>query len=367
MNNTVLQQLTRARTALVLDQPFFGVLALRLKMVEEPSVKTAAIDGKHIFYNPEFIATLSPAETLTLVAHEVMHCVYDHIGRRGGRNPRKYNKAGDYVINQALLDANFSPIKGWLHNPAFAGMGSEEVYNLLPDEDDNDGQGPGDPGEALDEVMDGDSGATEADATEWKVATVQAAQAAQAMGKLPASLKRFVDDMLAPKVDWRAILQRFVAETSKNDYSWTRPNRRFIQQGLFLPTLHSENMGAIVVAIDTSGSIDQHTLNTFGSEIKAIVQSVRPEVTTVIYCDAAVNHVDTFGPNDELHFEMHGGGGTDFRPPFDLVEESGAMPVCMVYLTDGYGPFPKDPGYPVLWVMTSKVVAPFGETVAIEI
>lgn len=367
MNNTVLQQLTRARTALVLDQPFFGVLALRLKLVEEPSVKTAAIDGKHIFYNPEFIAGLSPAETLTLIGHEVMHCVYDHIGRRGARDPRKYNKAGDYVINQALLDANFSPIKDWLHNPAFAGMSSEEVYNLLPDEDDGDGKGPGDDGEALDEVMDGDSEATEADATDWKVATVQAAEAAQAMGKLPASLKRLVDDLLAPKVDWRAILQRFVAETSKNDYSWTRPNRRFIHQGLLLPTLHSENMGAIVVAIDTSGSIDQHTLNTFGSEIKAIVQGVRPEATTVIYCDAAINHVDTFGPNDELHFEMHGGGGTDFRPPFDLVEESGEMPVCMVYLTDGYGPFPKDPGYPVLWVMTTDVVAPFGETVAIQL
>ena len=367
MNQVVLQQLTRARTALVLDQPFFGVLALRLKLVEKPSIKTAAIDGKHIFYNPEFVAALSPAETLTLVAHEVMHCVYDHIGRRGGRNPRKYNKAGDYVINQALLDANFLPIKGWLHNPAFAGMSSEEVYNLLPDDDDNDGQGPGDDGEALDEVMDGDSEATEADATEWKVATVQAAQAAQAMGKLPASLKRFVDDMLAPKVDWRAVLQRFVAETSKNDYSWTRPNRRFIQQGIFLPTLFSENMGAVAVGIDTSGSIDQHTLNAFGSEVKAIVQSMRPEATTVIYCDAAVNHVDTFGPNDEMHFEMHGGGGTDFCPPFKYVEDNGLTPVCFVYLTDGYGPFPKDPGYPVLWVMTSKVVAPFGETVAIEI
>ena len=158
-NQTVADQITRARTALVLDQPFVGVLALRLRLVEDERIPTAAVDGKHIIYNPTFIAKLSPGETRTLLAHEVFHCVYDHIGRRGARNPRKYNQAGDYVINATLKDAGFDEIKGWLFNPAYAGMSSDEVYNLLPD-DDSGGKDP------LDECQDGNSEETEVTATD---------------------------------------------------------------------------------------------------------------------------------------------------------------------------------------------------------
>lgn len=362
MNQAVLQQLTRARTALILDQPFFGVLALRLKLVEDNTHKTLAVNGRQIFYNADFVAGLSPALTKSALAHEVFHCVYDHIGRRGGRNPRKYNMAGDYVINAALKDSHFEIGQDWLYNPAYAGMSSDEIYNLIPDgDDDDDGDGP------LDEVLDGDPSETEIEATDWKIATVQAAEAAKAVGKLPASLQRFVDELTTPKVDWKSVLQRFVTETSKNDYTWSRPNKRFIEQGFFLPTLHSESMGEVVVAIDTSGSITQDVLTAFASEIKAIIGSVRPSCTHVVYCDSAINHVDTFDPNDELHFDMHGGGGTDFCPPFEYVAEYDIKPVCLVYLTDGYGCFPPPADYPVLWVMTTSVQPPFGECVAIEL
>ncbi len=360
-NQTVADQITRARTALVLDQPFIGVLALRLKIVEDETIPTAAVDGKCIRYNPTFIAKLTPGETMTLIGHEVFHCVFDHVGRRGDRDPRRHNQAGDYIINETLDKAGFAPIKGWLRDPKYDGMSSDEVYNLLP-EDNDPGKDP------LDDCRDGDPTDCEMNASEWKVATIQAANAARAMGKLPASMARFVDALTASKVDWRAILRRFVVETSKNDYSWMRPNRRFMAQGLMLPTIYSESMGEIVVAIDTSGSIDQDTLNAFGSEIKAIVQSVRPSKTYTIYCDADVNHVDEFGPNDELHFEMHGGGGTNFAPPFTYVDEHGIKPVCLVYLTDLYGDLSfAPPDYPVLWCCTTDVVAPFGETVKLEL
>lgn len=363
MNHDVAQQLTRARTALVLDQPFFGMLALRLKLVEDNKHKTLAVDGKHIFYNAEFVKSLSASLTKSALAHEVGHCVFDHMGRRGARNPRKWNSAGDYVINDTIKDAGFELGSSWLHNPAYAGMSADHIYSLLPDGDDGNG-GPGDP---LDEMIDAPGGDTECDATDWKIATIQAAASAKAMGKLPGSLARFVEEMTAVKVDWRERLRRFITETSRDDYSWLRPNRFFLNQGMFLPSLHSETMGEIVVAIDTSGSIDQPTLNAFGSEIKAIVSNARPKKTTVIYCDAAVNHVDTFEPNDEMHFDMHGGGGTDFRPPFEHVREAGITPVCLVYLTDGYGTFPATAEFPTLWCCTTDVVAPFGETVPIEV
>ena len=361
MNEQVATQITRARTGLVIDNPFIGMLALRLKMVEDTTIKTAAVDGKHIFYNPAFVAEKTPGETKTLLAHEIFHCVFDHIGRRADRNPRKWNQAGDYVINATLKDAGFDEIEGWLHNPAYAGMSADHIYTLLPEPDDEDGNDP------LDECMDGSGDSVEADAVEWKIATIQAAAAAKAMGKLPASMARFIEELTTEKVDWKAMLRRFITETSKDDYSWARPNRRFMAQGFMLPTLYSESMGEIVVAIDTSGSIDQATLNAFGAEIKAIVQSSRPSKTTVIYCDAAVNHVDEFGPNDELVFAMHGGGGTRFEPVFEHVAEKSLKPVCLIYLTDGFGSFGTEPDYPTMWVCTSKVVAPWGETVPIEI
>lgn len=363
MNKEVADQLTRARTALILDHPFFGQLALRLRLIEDNTVPTLCVNGKVIRYNPDFVDGLSPALTRSALVHEVGHCVFEHIGRRNGRDPGKWNRAGDYVINAMIKDSGFEIGQSWLYNPAYAGMTTDEIYNLLPESDSQ----PGEPGGSMDEVKDGDPASTDVDATDWKIATIQAAAAAQAMGKLPASMKRFVDELTEPRVDWRDVLRRFVTEISKNDYTWMRPNKRYASQGINLPTMHSESMGHIVVAIDTSGSIGQDTLNAFGSEIKSIVGSVRPLKTAVIYCDSAVNHVDEFEPNDELHFEMHGGGGTDFCPPFALLEERSETPACFVYLTDMYGRFPSDPGYPVLWCATTDIVGPIGDTVRIEV
>lgn len=366
MNIEVARQLTHARTALVIDFPFFGQLALRLNMVERNDIKTLAVDGKSIFYNADFVAALPPARRKSALGHEVLHCVFDHIGRRGARKPRKWNMAGDYVINPVLKDSGLEIGENWLFNPAFAGMSADEVYNLLPDDDDDD---DGDGKEPLDEIMDGSPDTREVDAMDWKVATVQAANTARAMGKLPGSLERFVDSLVNPQVDWREQLRRFMLPSLGGDYTWMRPNRMFINQGIYLPTLYSETVGEIVVCIDTSGSITNEVLNAFGSEIKAIVDQARPSKTHVIYCDAAVNHVDCFTPDDDLQFKMHGGGGgTDFRPPFAYVEEHQIAPKCLVYLTDMYGSFPASaPDYDVMWISTSGVVGPFGETLPIEV
>jgi predicted metal-dependent peptidase len=362
MNKDVADQLTRARTGLIIDQPFYGMLALRLKMVEDVNIPTAAVDGEHMYYNPAFIDSLPIGQKKTLIAHEVMHCVYDHMRRRGDRNHRKFNKAGDYVINLVLEESGFEPIPIWLFNKAYKDMTTDHVYSLLPD-DDGSGKGP------LDDCMDADPSADPDGMAEveWKIATIQAAKLAQQEGKLPGALARFVDELTNNKVDWKALLRRFITETSKDDYSWSRFNRRFQAQGIFLPSLYSESMGEMVVVIDTSGSIDQPTLNAFGSEIKAIVASSRPAKLNVIYCDSQVNHVDEFGPNDELLFKMHGGGGTSFRPPFIWVDNNNVKPVCLVYLTDLYGDFGNAPDYPVMWVCTTSQVAPWGETLPIEI
>lgn len=365
MNKQAELAITIARTRMLISQPFFGSLATRLNMLEDENTRTMSVDGKTIRYNPGFVNDNSTGLNQAVIAHEVMHCVFGHLdpGRLNGRDPKKWNTAGDYVINWELTEAGFNFEGQGLLDKQYAGMTTERVYDMLPD-DRGGSKGP------IDDLVIGKPSSSDspaADAAEWKIAVIQAATAAKGMGKLPASLERFITTLTAPKVDWRAVLQRFITETSRDDFSWMHPNKRYMSYDLYLPSLHSENMGEIVVAIDTSGSITNELLNVFGAEVKAIIDMARPSKTTVIYCDAEVNHVDTFAPGDVVHFKMHGGGGTDFRPPFEYVVEEGIAPVALVYLTDMYGSFPADPGYPVMWCATSDVQGPFGQTIKLDL
>jgi len=179
---------------------------------------------------------------------------------------------------------------------------------------------------------------------------------------MPGFMQRFVDDLATNKVSWRSVLHEFFNHTSKDDYSWSQPNRMFAAAGMYLPRMWSESMGPIDVVIDTSGSIGKEQLDEFAAEIRAIVTAARPARVRVIYADAAVNHVDTFEQGEELTFHAYGGGGTDFRPAIKFAAED--PPVALVYLTDMYGAFPDQaPEYPVLWCATSHVDGPFGQTV----
>ena len=364
MNPQAHKKLTVARSQLILGHPFFGTLALRLRLVERTDIPTLAVDGKHVFYNPEFVLGLSDSLCRSALAHEVMHCVLAHIGRRGARDPKKWNYAGDYALNQVLQDSGFEIGSGWLLHPQYQGMSADQIYALLPDDPDGDGDGQS----PLDDIMDGDLSEIESTSTDWKIAAIQAATTAKSQGKLSGSLQRFMEEAAKPQVDWRDQLRRFVTQISKDDYSWARPNRRYLSAGFYLPTLYSESMGDIVIGIDTSGSIDDKTLQTFGSEIRALTAAVRPTKVHVVYCDAEVNHVDTFGPYDEMRFAAHGGGGTAFKPVFDYVEANQLAPECLVYLTDLYGDHGfASPDYPTLWCCTTTQRASFGDTIRIEV
>lgn len=355
-----------ARSSLLLDHFFFGRLAMFLTPRQDPKVRTLQVDGKSITYNPTFFMNLSPTLRKSAIAHEVMHCVLDHITRRKHRNPKKWNMAGDYVINLALEKDKLHIGQGWLLNPAYEGMSADEVYNLLPDMSDDA------PDPSLCDVMEPDEDINQTDQAEiermreeWKVNVGQAAYEAEQRGQMPAHLKRDVEDLLTNTVPWRVVMQEFFNERRRDDYSWVRPNRMFVAAGLYLPALHSEGMGPLDFVIDTSGSIDQEQLNEFAAECKAAVAALSPSRVRVIYADAAVNHVDEFAPGEEPVFNMHGGGGTDFRPALAFAAED--PPVALAYLTDMYGRFPnKDPGYPVLWVATTNLVGPFGRTVQMK-
>jgi predicted metal-dependent peptidase len=422
------QKMIKARAGLVLDHPFFGSLALRLKMVEDPSCDTAWTDGVSLGYNPTWIDGLSLEETKGLWAHEVMHLAAAHHTRRQNRERVLWNHACDHAINGPLSAAGMTLLAGALNDPDLNEKCSEEIYGILkgrsapqagnsgqdgsqqgssatgegPDQNKGTGQGQGkqpgpdptggnqpdspapgsgsgqaqakpcqpDPG-MVGEVRDapGKVGqpASQADLTqiaaEWKVAVAQAAQQAKAMGRMPGDLMRFVGGIIEPKLDWRDLLRRFIDQSAKNDYTFSPPNRRYVHLGLYLPSLHSRELGHVVVAADTSISVSQEEINAFAAEVSAILEEFQTSRVTVIYCDTKVAAVEEFEAQDlPLKLTPKGGGGTDFRPPFAWVEDQGLQPVCLIYLTDGEcNRFPEPPDYPVLWVGTHDFTAPFGD------
>jgi predicted metal-dependent peptidase len=387
------KKFAKGRAGLILDQPFFGSLALRLKTEEDPTCETAWVDGTTLGFNPEFIDSLSLDELKGLICHEVMHCGLQHHTRRGDRDPERWNMAGDYVINPLIVDSGMKLPEGGALDDRFRDKTAEQVYSLLPapepkdPQDGGSGKGngdgkkkshdPGKCGEVRDaKAEDGKSPAGEADKSkasqDWKVAMAQAAQQARASGNLPGSMARVIENILEPKLDWREILRRFVDTCSKNDYSWGRPNRRWIGRGIYLPALSSNELGSVVAAVDTSGSIGQEQLDQFAGEINAILQDYQADCT-VIYCDTQVNKVDEFPAGDTVVLKVHGGGGTDFRPPFDLIDDQGKLPVCMLYFTDGEcNQFPVAPAFPVLWVQKKYYAGewdftpPFGEVLELR-
>jgi predicted metal-dependent peptidase len=258
---------------------------------------------------------------------------------------------------------------------AYAGMGpgrsAEEYYALLPGPDDTPepgtpGAGPtGDPGRCG-QVID-PAGARQVEA-DWQVAVGQAQAAAAGRGALPAGLGRSVDQVLHPPADWRAVLHEFVASNARNDYSWARPSRRFLAQGLYLPGLHSEELGEVVLAVDTSGSIDERVLGRFAAEANAVLSAYDCTVT-VLYHDTEVEKVQTWCSADgPLVLEPVGGGGTSHACVFDWLIQTGTSPACVICLTDLETEFPPAaPAVPVLWAVPGHAPGdpPFGRVVCL--
>jgi len=417
-------KLTRARTQLLLNQPFFGTLCLRLKLIQD-DVPTMATDGRRILFNPQFVQSLQPEELEAVLAHEVMHCALGHHCRRGQRDPQLWNEAADLAINPLLIGNGFSLPAGALFDPEFENLSAEEIYARLlqpnrsgdnsspqqsssqcgsgvsqqeqsqeaspshesavqPQSQDqsaastqvgkrrNEPTRPGGFGEVIDATDEDDRPASEAERNhqqqEWSIAADQAIRSAKACGHEPNNIDRPLAESRQSKQDWRSVLRDFVTARTLSDYCWNPPNRRFVCSGLYLPSVARTGLGTIVVGVDTSGSIGQKELEQFAGEICSICEEAQPESVHVIYCDAAVEAVQEFGPSEPIQLEPKGGGGTDFRPVFQWVEENGIDPVCLIYLTDLFcHSYPSPPEYPVLWVTDSRRTAPFGETVQIAV
>jgi predicted metal-dependent peptidase len=364
----LMKRLSKAKTGLILEHPFIGSVAINMPFELDEATETAATNGKRIKFNPKFIEGLTDEELKFLVAHECLHPMLEHNYRRNGRSPMRWNKACDYVINHLLDQEKIGKfIQGGCLDPNIynAGNGtSDGIFNILP-EDGGNGGGDG-PGGAGNDLEDGEGSPAEQqqEAAEWKVKVAQAAQAAKMMGKLSANMQRFVNEVLQPKVDWRDVLRRFVQKAKTDQRTFARPNRRFLSQGLYLPSVSGEVLGEIVIAVDCSGSIGEREINEFATEVKTLKEDGNPAALHIIYFDSEVSHYEYFGRDDEVHVEPHGGGGTAFSPIFRYVNDNGINPVACIVLTDlCCDDFGDMPDYPVLWVSNHSDKAPWGEVV----
>lgn len=376
------EKLITARVGLLLRAGFFGNLATRLALTNADAwCSTAATDGRHFYYNSKFINSLSVRECEFLFGHEVLHVVYDHMGRRENRDPMLSNIAADYCVNQDLVDykigekINKVPL---LLDPQFKGMSFEEVYDhlfknakkinindlmkqVLDDHLEDEDESNEDDGKPKVSAED-----RKAIRDEIKDAILQASQACSA-DNLPAGVKRLIKDLTESFIDWRELLLQQVQSVIKNDYSWARPSRRSWHMDGILPGMKPGNTIDVAVAIDTSGSISSSDLQIFLSEINGIMESYDEYTITVWSFDTEVYNQQVFTSDNMssiTEYEPKGGGGTDFDANWRYMRENNIEPKKLIVFTDGY-PFGSwgDPDYcDTVWIIHGNPSAtpPFG-------
>lgn len=397
----ILEKLTTARVGLLLKAPFFGNMATRMQIIKADEwCPTAATNGKNFYYNTKFVEKLSVKKLEFLFGHEILHCVFDHLGRVGSRDRQLSNIAQDFAVNQILVDERIgekiSEVK-ICYDSKYRGMAWEEIYDqlyeqaekipmdqllqqlgdLLDEHINEDGNGSGS-GNGKDGDKEGKGKPTiskedaQAIRDEIKEAMIQAAAAAGA-GKVPASIQRMIKDLTEPKMNWREMLRMNIQSIVRNDYSFSRYNRKSSHSGAILPGLKNDETIDVAIAIDMSGSIGDEDATTFLSEVKGIMDQYQDFAIDLWCFDTEIyNHQRiTHDNGDELlTYEPKGGGGTDFEANFNYMKEVGLQPKKFIMFTDGYpcGSWGDENYADTLFIVkgNTSAEAPFGQTVIYE-
>lgn len=356
-------KVSKAKTQIVLQHPFWAVILLKRQLTLNYSVPTASINRRsQITINPAWAKDFSVQQLVFLLCHEVGHEVFDHINRCGSRNPAKWNRAGDAVINDLLKASGVGDfISGGVDMPGSKDRTTDAIYNELPDDGGdgggigNDIDGSGDP--MTQEQIDAHTG-------QLRVELAQAVQAAKMAGKLPGVIEELVASILEVKTPWYEILERHMTSFVRGEYSWARPNRRFQQ---YLPsTGRVQTMGTVVVQVDVSGSISKQELDYYNGHLSRIMADCHPEKVHVIYTDTEVQRHVEFSEGEEVSLQFYSGGGTDMEAGHAWCVEQGIEPEVFVCLTDGYFSTTVAPVYPVVWCISSDKVPAYGETIHFE-
>jgi len=395
LDREVREKLITARVGLLLRASFFGNLATRLKLVNADEwCPTAATDGRNFYYNSRFVEMLKPKEIEFLFGHEVLHCVYDHFGRRGDRDPQLFNIANDYCVNADLKKhrvGEFITSVPCLYDAKYQDMSSEEIYDILYENAEKidigslidkmldehlDGEGNDASGEGDGDEKSGKGGGRpklsaeekQKIRDEIKEAVLAAASASDGAGNLPAGVKRIIEDMTAPKMNWRELLRMQLESTIKSDYTWMRNSRRGWHMDAVMPGMKLDPMIDIAVSIDASGSMGNQMLKDFLGEVAGIMEQFPNYRIHVLSFDTRVYNPQQFDSenlDDITGYEIAGGGGTDFDCVFQYFKENEIEPKRHIMFTDGYpnGSWGDEQYCDTVFIMhgTTSIVPPFGQ------
>jgi predicted metal-dependent peptidase len=390
----IVEKLVTARIGLLLRHPFFGNLATRLKLVDASDwCTTLATDGRNFYYNNDFVNKLKPKEAEFGFAHEVLHNVFDHMGRRDHRDPQLSNIAADYATNQILKDERIGEVPSWIkifQDNKYRGMSYEQIYDDLYEKAEKIDIGS--LGELLDEHLDGE-GDDEGDGNEGeevdgsgkgrprltaeekkqirdeiKEAIVAAAQSAGA-GRVPGAVARMIQTFTEPKMDWRQMLRMNIQSILKSNFSFSRPNRKSQHCGAVLPGMMNEETIDVSVAIDMSGSISDAMARDFIGEVKGIMDEYKDFKLDLWCFDTDIYGYKQFTGDtaDELmEYECKGGGGTDFDANWKFMKDNDINPKRFIMFTDGYpcGSWGDEDYCETLFIIhgNESIISPFGQT-----
>jgi predicted metal-dependent peptidase len=373
-----------AITRAVTKFPFFAPGILHLIPIETTEIKTASTNGKDLRFNPEWIKSLSGGQRVFLVLHEWCHVMmYHHLIDRNGLDLDVLAMAVDYCVNGFLVNVEkdvqgsmefiTDPPYPMLYDKRFDGMTWRQIYDILIQGSQSDEskmaatmgmvEGHPDPNASREGTSEN------SDAIEDVKAYVMAgAQSAKLAGKLSAELERQLGLLVEPKIDWRSELAIFIQAKAKDDYSFMKKNPRYSH--VIMPSLYSEAVDCLAFSVDTSGSISSKELHEFSADTIAAFESVVIKELIVIWCDSDIKGVERFSRGEDIQLHPKGGGGTDFAPPFNWLEQEGIEPVGMIYLTDGYcDDFAPTPPYDVLWCVyggNKNFNPPYGKVIQVD-
>lgn len=360
MREKVLERIVTARIGLLLRHPFFGNMATRLKIeAADDWLMTAAVDGRKLYFNTQFFNAMSNKEVEFVIAHEILHMVYDHLGRREERNPMLYNIAADYIVNNLLVRDRIGTkpkVVDCFQDFKYEGWTSEEVYEELFKEAKKNGEEfLQQLGEMLDEHLDLEGGDEDGKGEgkgrpkyskaeldqirdEIKEAMIQAASAAGA-GNVPAGVQRLIKELTEPKMNWRELLRQQIQSTIRSDYTFARPSRKGWHTGAILPGMNFAETIDVAIGLDMSGSIGNAQARDFLSEIKGIMEEYK-DYRIKLWCfDTKVYNEQDFsadGGDDLMDYEIMGGGGTDFDCNWNYMKDNDIQPKKFIMFTDGY-------------------------------
>lgn len=343
-------------------------MALKLLFQEDLSVQTMATDGTKILYNPTWIYDLPINQVAGVICHEIMHCILSHNTRRNNRDSYLWNIACDYAVNNIISKAEIELPAYSLINRQYDNMTAEKIYDELMKKSEQtiSSMSKNQFGDIRD--FKGTDVTISEQERHWKMSAAMASISAEAIGKMPESLKRIIEELLNPKLPWKEILNRFIIEKAKDDFSWSIPNKRYIWSGTYLPSLESLRLKPIGIAVDTSGSIDNKLFTEFISEIKSILSMSPGSRAHIVYVDSKVQGTDILTAESDT-LNPIGRGGTDFVPAFEYFDKLDEDLSCILYFTDGFcDSFPKDCDRPCLWIVYGykNFTPPFGEVINIS-